>query len=151
MENLEQFTARMSEVEYKKQYVIGRAYQGDTRSVYEFEKQTCFLESRGYRTLGNLNRPATPAQMYYVASADPSNYWVHARLIYGKGRSEKIAEYYHATGIEEEPYAKESGVWFSLVFKEFDDLIRMVYDIHIGKWNELWGKEKKEYLSCIGD
>jgi len=152
METLTQFTERMEKVEWTEQFQVGRSYQGNTRSIYEFEGQHCHLESRGYRNAPNKSfGTVTPAQMYYVACAEPYDYWIHCRLIYGKHRTEKIAKYYGASNIEEEPYAKEEGAWFSLMFKDFEDLMKMTYDIYTGKFMELWGKEEKEYLSCIGD
>lgn len=147
-ETIEEFTERMSKVEFKKQYQVGRAYQGDTREVYEYEGQMCLLECRGYRTAPK-NGTVTPAMMYYVACSDPSDYWDHCQLIYGKERANKIAKYYGAKNIDEAPYAQEEGKWFSILFNEFEDLMKMVYDIHTGKWLELWGKEAKEYVNCF--
>jgi len=146
-ETLEAFSKRMSEVEYEKQYIVGRAYSGHTRTIYSFENQRCWLESRGYRTIPNQVKQATPAQMYYVATAEPYDYWVHSRTIYGKGRAKKIANHYHGE-INEEPYTPEEGKWFYLTFNTFEDLMQMVYDIHTGKYAEVFGKEK-EYESCI--
>ena len=149
-ETLEAFTHRMSEVEFKDQFIVGRAYQGNTRSIYNFEGQQCLLESCDFRNLGDLKRPATPAQMYYVACANPHDYWDLCQLIYGKGRAKKIAKHYGAFDIYEAPYAKEEVKWFTLLFREFEDLMKMVYDIHTGKYFELWGQEeKKEYVNCF--
>lgn len=149
MESLEAFTERMSKVEFKEQLVIGRVHQGNTRSIYLFENQHCFLESFGYRTLGKLKTTATPAQMFYVASSEPSDKWVHARLICGKKRATKMAKYYGAYDIEEAPYAQEENTWFSLLFRDFEDLMKVIYDIHTGKFLEMWGKEEKEYVNCF--
>lgn len=145
METIEQFTERMSQVEFKKQYVVGRTSSGDTRSIYDFEGQTCFLESRGYRNISNRQtQPATPAQMLYIISSEPTDYWVHAKDIYGKSRAKRLAKHYGASNIEECPYCNNQGEWFYFTFDKFEDLMKMVYDIYTGNFLELWGDVEKE-------
>ena len=61
-----------------------------------------------------------------------------------------LMKHYKASSFEEDPYPREAGVWFYLNFKTFEDLMRMVWDIHTGKFLELWGEEPKKYESCIG-
>ena len=150
-ETLEQFTERISHVEKDKELQVGRAYQGNTRAIFNFEGQWCHLESWGYRTLPpNMGQPYTPAQMYYVATAKPTDRWMHCKLIYTKKRAELIRKHYGADHIEEDPYPREPGVWFYLIFREFEHLMRMVYDIHTGKFKELWGENEKRYENIWG-
>jgi hypothetical protein len=150
-ETLEGFTGRMSKVEKSEEFQVGRACSGDTRSIFQFEGQWCHLESRGFRTLPKGQaHVATPAQMFYVAMGNPTDWWVHSRLIYGKDRAKRLMRHYGAFGIEEDPYPREEGVWFCLQFRKFEELMRMVWDIHTGAFKELWGDEPKEYESCIG-
>lgn len=143
METLEQFTERMSQVEFSRQYVMGQACYGDTRSVYIYEGQTCFLESRGFRTVPKRGI-VTPARMLFAISGEPKEWWIHSKDIYGKGRAKKIANHYGAADIDECPYCNVSGVWFFLIFENFEALMKMVYDIHTGKFVELWGKIEEE-------
>lgn len=150
-ETLEQFCERMGKVEKRDELIVGRASSGDTRAIFEFEGQCCFLESRGFRRLPSRQYGGvSPAQMLWIASATPTDYWVHSRLFYTKSRAKRLAKHYGASSIEEDPYPREEGVWFYLTFKTFEDLMKIVWDIHTGTFKELWGDEAKEYQSCIG-
>lgn len=152
VETLAEFTERMSKVEKVDEFQVGRAHQGWSRATFEFEKQWCFVDQIGYRTLPpNRGRPYTPAQMYYVASGpEPKDRWTHCHLLYTKERAEKLMKHYGALHYEEDPYPREEGVWFALVFGSFEDLMKMVYDIYTGKFTELWGENAKRYESCFG-
>lgn len=151
-ETFEQFCERMGKVEKTDELVVGRASSGDSRAIFQFEESHCFLESRGFRRLPprTFTGQVSKAQMMWIASAEPKDWWVHSRLIYGEKRAKKMMKHYKASSFEEDPYPRESGVWFYLNFKEFEDLMRMVWDIHTGKFLELWGEEPKQYESCIG-
>ena len=149
-ETFEQFCERMSKVEKKNEFTIGMAHHGCSRAIFEFEGQCCCLESRGYRTVPDMRKPPTPAQMFWVISSEPNDWWSHCHLIYTKERAKKLTKYYGAISYNEDEYPREAGVWFYLVFKEFEDLMKMVWDIYTGKFKELWGDEAKEYESCIG-
>ena len=151
-ETFEQFCERMEQVEKKSEVVVGRACYGDTRAVFEFEGQTCWLESRGFRTLpaDMRGRQATPAQMLWVASSEPKEWWVHSRLLYTEKRAKRMMKEYGAAAYEEDPYPREEGVWFYLSFATFEGLMRLAWDIHTGAFKEKWGDEAKEYESCIG-
>lgn len=150
-ETFEQFCERMAKVEKTDEFVVGRASSGNTRAIFQFEESHCHLESRGFRCLPQRKfGQVTPAQMLWVASAEPYDYWVHCRLIYGKDRAKRMMKHYKAKSFEEDPYPREEGVWFYLNFSTFEDLMTIVWDIHTGKFKELWGDEPKEYQSCIG-
>lgn len=150
-ETFEQFVERMSKIEKIEEYTIGQAHRGDTRAIFEFEGQHCYLESRGFRRMPERQtHPATPAQMFYIASANPYDWWSHSHLIYGKDRVSKMMKHYGAISFEEDPYPREEDVWFYLNFRDFEDLMKIVWDIHTGAFKELWGDEPKDYESCIG-
>lgn len=151
-ETLEQFTKRMSKVEKTDELVVGRAHQGNSRALFEFEGQHCTLESFGYFTPSADERRNIPPVAFCLRALynPPYDYWTHSRLFYTKKRAEMLAKHYGAKGIEEDYYPREEGLWFFLMFKEFEDLMRMVYDIHTGKFKEMFGDEAKEYQSCIG-
>lgn len=153
-ETFQEFCERMSKVEKLEEFNVGRACYGDSRAIFDFEGQYCFLESRGFRTLPKdmRGRQATPAQMFFIAMAKPISYWLHTRLFYGKDRAKMLAKYYSASRIEEDPYPREDDMWFSLVFKgenDWDKLMKLVWDIHTGEFKEKFGEEAKEYQSCI--
>ena len=155
-ETFDSFCKRMAEVELTKSFVVGRMSSGDTRDVFKFEGQSCWLESFGYRPT-SLSSPAKA--LYAVLGPSPSDRWVCPRLIYGPGysgkkheRIKRIAKYYRAR-YEEDPYPWEEDVWFYLYFTGDDNwekLMKLVWDVHTGKFIELWGEEAKVYKSCIG-
>lgn len=150
-ETFEQFCERMLLVEKKSELIVGRASQGNTRSVFDFEGQCCWLESFGYRTLPKEQRSTyTPAQMMWAISGNPMEQWVHSRLFYTKARAKRMMKEYGAKCYEEDPYPREEGVWFFLSFSTFEDLMKLVWDIHTGAFKEKWGDEAKDYESCIG-
>lgn len=149
-ETFEQFCERMGKVEKKDEFHIGRACYGNSRAIFEFEGQHCHLESFGYRTIPDRTHAPTMGQMLFIASAEPHDLWVHCHLIYGKDRAKRLAKHYKAKSFNEDEYPREAGVWFYLTFSTFEGLMAMVWDIHTGKFRELWGDEAKEYQSCIG-
>ena len=157
-ETFEQFCERMNQIEKTAEYVIGRATSGNTRAIFEFEGQHCHLESFGYRMLPY--RASTPSQKFFaITGPEPTDQWVHCKLIYGPGhagkgkdRIKRISKHYGAK-FQEDPYPWEEGVWFYMYFDGADSwekLMRLVWDIHTGKFLELWGEEAKVYKSCIG-
>lgn len=152
VESLEQFTERMSRVEKTEELVIGRPHQGNTRAIFEFEGQSCFLESFGFFVPSKAERQVMPPMAFCLRALyhPPYERWIHATLFYTKKRAEMLAKHYGALRFDEDPYPREEGVWFFLVFKDFEDLMRLVYDIHTGKFKEMFGDEAKEYQSCIG-
>ena len=149
-ETFEQFCERMSNVEKTDEFLVGQACYGNSRAIFQFEESHCHLESRGFRTIPDTRTPATPAQMFFVAMGQPHDWWVHCHLIYGKQRAKRLMKHYGATAFNEDEYPREEGVWFYLTFKDFESLMKMVWDIHTGEFKELWGDEPKEYESCIG-
>lgn len=160
-ETFDQFCERMENIDKTKELVVGRATSGNTRALYEFEGQHCHLESNGYRRLPEQSKPYTPAQqLFAITGPEPSYYWVHTQLIYGPGhaassgqsRIKRIAKYYKAK-FSEDPYPWEPGVWFYMYFEGEDcwqNLMKLVWDIHTGEFKNLWGEEAKVYESCIG-
>lgn len=155
-ETFDDFCKRMSEVELVDSLIVGRVSSGNTRDIFKFEGQACWLESFNYRPI-SLSSPAKA--LYGILGPEPSDRWVHSRLIYGPGHSGKkherikrIAKYYQAE-YEEDPYPWETDVWFYLYFTGEDNwekLMKLVWDIHTGQFLELWGDEAKAYKSCIG-
>lgn len=159
-ETFEQFCERMSQVEKTAEYVIGRATSGNTRAIFDFEGQHCHLESFGYRRLPARSANQTPAQKFFAISGpEPTDQWIHCKLIYGPGhagkgqdRIKRISKHYGAK-FQEDPYPWEAGVWFYMYFDgddSWEKLMKLVWDIHTGKFLELWGEEAKVYESCLG-
>ena len=146
-ETLEQFTERMSKVAKEEEFHIGNAMRGNSRAVFKFEGQYCYLESRGYSSYPTLPNPARAVLM---TLRTPSDYWWTDYMSYGKRRANKIAKHYNAT-VNEAPYAKEDNKWFYYVFQEFEDMMRLVHDRHTGKFIELHGKEPTLYVDCINE
>lgn len=151
-ENLLQFTERMSKVEKKEEFYIGRACYGNSRAIFHFEGQVCFLESRGYASCGSEMRHVPDiAKVVFMISREPHDFWDTAYASYGKTRAKKIAKYYKANDISELPYAEEENKWFSYHFYNFGNLMHFVYDRDTGKFLELWGEEPCKYINCFGD
>jgi len=157
-ETFEQFCERMSQVEKTNEYVVGSVHSGNTRAIFNFEGQHCHLESFARRMTSSAT--LTPAQKYFaITGPAPTDQWVHCKLIYGpghagkgKGRIKRISKHYQAK-FEEDPYPWEADVWFYMYFDgetSWEQLMRLVWDIHTGKFLELWGEEAKVYESCIG-
>ena len=148
-ETLEQFSERMSNVEKTKELIVGQAHLGNTRAVFEFEGQVCFLESFGYRRVEwNDDMPPLGRCLQAIYNP-PTDNWVYTYLFYTKKRANRLMKYYGAKFIEEDPYPREEGVWFSLVFPDFESLMKIVYDTYTGKFKELWGENEKDYESCF--
>jgi len=147
METLEQFTERMSHVEKTWERVIGRSTSGNSRAEFVFEGQYCYLESMGYVSYGKLPIPNV-AKALLMTLNKPSDYWWTDYMVFGKVRADKIANHYHAT-LWEAPYAKVENKWFHLCFDTFEELMRFVYDRHIGMFEVTWGKEKAVYENCF--
>ena len=160
-ETFEQFSERMSQVEKKADYVVGPWHSGNTRTIFNFEGQSCHLETWGMVPMANRKGEMMPAMMAAVrALAHPvTDRWVHTKLIYGPGhagkgrdRIKRISKHYGAKFCEDE-YPWEAGVWFYMYFDgedNWDKLMKLVWDIHTGQFKELWGDEAKQYESCIG-
>lgn len=149
METLEQFSERMSHVEKIREHIVGSRHSGNSRAVFKFEGQYCYLESTGFATYKDLGIPVI-GKALLMALNKPSDYWWTDYMSYGKQRAKKIAKYYNAT-LSEAPYAKESEKWFYYCFNEFEDLMRFVYDRHTGVFIKIHGRECNNYVSCIND
>jgi len=147
-ETLQQFTERMSKVHKEDEVHIGPRGAGHSRATFKFEGQYCYLESYGFSTFEILsNLMARAAKM---AVSKPDHHWWTDYMSYGKRRANKIAKYYNAE-LWEAPYARESGKWFCYTFKEFEDLMRFVFDRHTGTFIKTHGKEPTPYISCFDD
>ena len=151
-ETFEQFCERMSHVEKTDELIVGPRYKGDTRTIFEFEGQHCHLETFDMPFYGDRYTAHTPPIVRCILAIQhpPSSHWIHSRLFYTKKRAKMLAKHYGAKSFDEDPYPRDEGVWFYLVFKEFEDLMRLVWDIHTGEFKRLFGDEAKEYQSCIG-
>ena len=148
-ETFEQFAERMSRVEKTDEFFVGPRHAGNTRALFEFEGQHCQLETFNMPFYGYPDRTPPLVRCIQAIHNPPSFYWIHSRLFYGKARAKTLAKHYGATFNEDE-YPREAGAWFYLVFKEFEDLMRLAWDIHTGRFKERFGDEAKEYQSCIG-
>ena len=152
-ETLAEFTERMSKVPKETEFHIGRAVYGNSRAIFYFEKQVCYLESRGYSTYkrpNSLSQIPDTVRAFLIVSTPPSDSWWTDYMSYGKRRAKKIAKYYSGD-VQEAPYAEEDGKWFNYFFKDFEHLMQFVYDRYTGKFEELWGKEPTKYVQCFGD
>lgn len=147
METLEQFTERMSHVEKEWEHQIGRACYGNSRAGFKFEGQFCYLESSGYSSYDKLPIPNV-AKALMMTLNEPKDYWCTDYMVFGKTRASQVAKHYKAT-LWEAPYAKVPNKWFHLCFDTFEELMRFVYDRHIGMFEITWGKEKVEYENCF--
>jgi hypothetical protein len=142
-ETFEQFTERMSDVEMDKQYVVGRACYGHTRSIFMFEGQCCWLESSGYRTNPVKSNLHAMAKALFVLGAEPKDEWQTQWCAKGEERAKKISKHYGGT-YNENPYADEP--WFNLCFAEFENLMRFVYDRHTGEFEKLFGNLEDQFV-----
>ena len=128
METFEVFLERMSNVEKTRENVVGRAHQGHTRAIFNFEGAVCCLESRGYRTTPANTKVHTMAQVFWVAfGPEPSDYWWCCWCVNGKGLANQISKHYNGE-VQEVYYPPETGSWWHIRFDQFEDLIRWVYD-----------------------
>ena len=88
--------------------------------------------------------------MMWAISGEPNEQWIHSHLFYTKSRAKRMMKEYGAKSFNEDPYPREEGVWFYLSFNTFEDMMKLVWDIHTGAFKEKWGDEAKDYQSCIG-
>jgi hypothetical protein len=136
-ETFEQFCERMGKVEKSEEFVVGRAHQGNSRAVFSFEGHQCFLESFGYRVIPDLNKRrgmVTPAEMMWVASAEPSDEWVHGEWVKGKQAAEALAKRYGGKAYPDEYHEDDQDAWYVRFAGEdgFEKLMRMLYDYRTG-------------------
>jgi hypothetical protein len=153
-ETFEQFCERMGRVEKVDEIVVGPRCAGNSRAIFDFEDQRCFLETTNlpdYRPLRRAGMSPLVACVHAITHP-PSFQWVHSRLFYTKKRAKMLAKHYGAK-FDEDPYPREEGVWFYLYFTgkdDFEKLMRLVWDIHTGEFQRMFGDEAKRYESCIG-
>jgi len=150
-ESFEQFVERMSHVKKTEEIIVGPRYKGDTRTIFEFEGQCCWLETCDMPNYTERLWREIPPMVVCINAVmhPPSFHWIHSRLFYTKARAKMLAKHYGAKFYEDN-YPREAGVWYYLWFKEFEDLMRLVWDIHTGVFKAQFGDEAKEYQSCIG-
>lgn len=151
-ESFDQFCERMSHVEKTEELIVGSRYAGNTRTIFSFEGQCCWMETFNMPIPPFEHRDRIPplGRCLQAVMNPPSAHWIHSRLFHTKSRAKRIMKEYGAKCFEEDPYPREEGVWFYLVFKEFEDLMKLVWDIHTGEFKEKFGDEAKKYESCIG-
>jgi hypothetical protein len=147
VETLEQFSERMSHVEKTWEHQVGPRYAGNSRAQFVFEGQYCYLESTGFVSYNKLPIPNV-AKALLMTINTPSDYWWTDYMVFGKTRADEVAKAYNAT-LWEAPYAKVPNKWFHLQFQTFEDLMRFVYDRHIGVFEATWGQEKMVYENCF--
>ena len=142
-ETLEQFAERMSAVEMDKQYVVGRACYGHTRSIFMFEGQCCHLESSGYRTTPEKSPLLPIVKALFIMGAEPKDEWHTQWCASGEERAKRISKHYGGT-YDEAPYTDEP--WFYLRFSEFESLMEFVYDRHTGEFEKLFGNLEDQFV-----
>jgi hypothetical protein len=133
-ETFEQFCERMSHVEKTDEFVVGRAHEGNSRAVFAFEGHQCFLESWGYRRIPDLNKrrgEVTPAEMFWVASANPKDDWVHGEWVKGKKACEALAKKYGGRACPDEYHEDDQDAWY-LRFDTFEQLMKLLWDYRTG-------------------
>jgi len=148
-ETFDNFIERMSKVEKEKEVQFGMRHQGCFRAIFQFESENCLLETFGFYQYDRNYNVNVLQRCLKTLYNPPKFQWVHCYLIYGKERANKIKEYYGAKRIDEDPYPREEGVWFSLVFEEFEDLMKIVWDMYTGYFLKIFGEEPKKYESCF--
>jgi len=141
METLEQFSARMGEVEKDDELSVGNPHRGHSRAVFKFEGQYCYLEQIGYSTFGGLGWSSTMRAIKTALAPEPRDYWWTSFEEFGKERCERIAKHYGGR-INETPYGEDGWFYFSFHEPEdgFDALMRLVFDRHTGEYEKLFGK-----------
>ena len=128
METFDCFLERMSQVESIREMTVGRAHQGNTRAIFNFEGAVCCLESRNYRTLPPSKSGHSLAQAFWmVMGPEPRDYWWTTWALEGRGLANQIAKHYGGR-IEEVYYPPETGSWWFFKFDQFENLIKLVYD-----------------------
>lgn len=93
--SFEEFCKQMSAVEKKEEFVFGRESDGNSRAVFEFAGHACYLESFGYRRIPESRKRTgrvTPAEMMWVISAEPKDWWVLADWVKGKHNATVLAK-----------------------------------------------------------
>ena len=139
-ETFEQFKERLSLVAKEGEVVFGRAHQGNTRSAYDFDGYSCYLECFGFRRISNLDvrQNVTPAQMMWVASGNPHSRWILAPWVKGKSNAARLAKQYGGVAKPDEYHEDDMDAWY-LVFPDGDDtdgfdlLVKFIWDHKNGK------------------
>jgi len=140
-EAFEQFVERMGKVGKDDEIVFGRAHEGNSRAIFHFDGHYCLLESFGYRRIPDLNKRrgrVTPAEMMWVASAQPSDTWVCGEWVKGKKACEDLAKRYGGRACPDEYHEDDKDAWY-LRFDNtkgkddgFEKLMRLVWDYKTG-------------------
>lgn len=147
-ETLAQFTERMSKVESIETLIIGRASSGNTRTIYSFEGQKCYLESCGYIIDNRKGIPSVAKAVRMAFASEPKDFWSHHKCFYGKNRAAAIAKVYNAS-IERAPYQEDKHQWHYLMFNTFEDLMRFVYDTKTGQILKQFGDKESKIMAEI--
>jgi hypothetical protein len=135
-ESFDEFVSRMSRVEKDRELRFGRAHEGNSRAVFTFEGHMCFLESFGFRTRPERDRsqPATPAEMLWAASAEPSERWILGDWVKGRRECERLAKAYGGDANPDEYHEDDMDAWY-LSFDEpdgFEKMMRVIWDYKSG-------------------
>lgn len=149
-ETFEEFCERMGKVEREELLFVGPRGAGNTREIFAFEGQKCFLETTGLATYADRDISDTAKLCLMVFGRQPAFHWLYAPFFYGKERVKRLMKHYGATSCEEDPYTEDPGNWFSLIFNDdtegagFKNLMRLVWDVHTGEFKERWGNVEEE-------
>jgi len=142
-ETFEQFCERMNQVEKTDEFIFGRASSGNTRTIFEYDGHSCYLESYGYRRIpaGRMlqvdTNPITPGEMLWVASGEPHDVWIHADWVKGKSAANKLAKQYGGRACPDEYHEDDQDAWY-IRFDEDDEgngfkkLMKLIWDYKTG-------------------
>jgi len=136
-ETFEQFVERMENVEKDEEFIVGPCHSGNSRAVFVFEGQYCYLESLGLAPVPDSSKVPVMARVLRILSREPKAYWWTDFEAFGEERCQRIAEHYG--GRKEETFYGDEG-WFHFCFDEFGDLMRLVHDRHTGEFNRIFGE-----------
>jgi hypothetical protein len=151
-ETFEQFNGRISDIEYEKRYIVGRAHRGHTRDIFCFDGVYVHCETTGF---GNIPRPGLSPRDAELrrkwdmlrAATTPINEWWVVERCWDKKTAKSIAKKYGAD-IDQEPYSDDDNPLYFLIFKDFDKMAKLLYDHKTGEFQENFNTN---LLTRVGD
>jgi len=156
-ETFEQFCDRMGKVEKTDEFIVGRAHEGNSRATFDFEGHHCCLESWGYRHIPDIHKRKsyiTPAEMIWVASAEPHDEWVLCDWVRGKSDAWKLANQYGGKACPDEYHEDDQDAWYLRFFGEdgFEKLMKVIYDYKNGllpKGTFPWREQREAEMTIL--
>jgi len=136
-ETFEQFCDRMNKVEKIDEIAFGRSHEGNSRAIFIYEGHHCCLESFGYRVIPELNKRRgmiTPAEMLWVASAQPTDEWVLSDWICGKSMASELAKQYDGKACPDEYHEDDKDAWYLRFYGDegFKKMLKVIWDYKTG-------------------